>query len=318
MRLLVKAKRHLTHGTLVRSWWRPGWSIVKEMKNPSATTKVEEVVEKKEITTPVQESTRHNTQDLRATNKASKYGAQAKAAPASYWWGPNKKVPGPSRTVDPKVRKSLWPVSQRMSTQATRESLWRSRVEEGWESEGSDNECDPMDGQIGLIGFVRKDLTEDALREHQPPIKVVRLSSHAIIPTRATWRAAGLDLYSAHDKVIPAHGKALVPTDLIVAVPLGAYGRVAPRSGLTINHFIDVGAGVIDSDFRGHLRVVLFNFGGADFIVKRGRPIAQLIVERIYLPQVIEVCEAELDETERGACGFGSTDWHANDVTPSE
>lgn len=64
---------------------------------------------------------------------------------------------------------------------------------------------------------------------------------------------------------IPAHGKSIVPTDISIALPMGTYGRVAPRSGLAVKHFLDVGAGVVDSDYRGPLGVVLFNFSDKDF-----------------------------------------------------
>lgn len=90
-----------------------------------------------------------------------------------------------------------------------------------------------------------------------------------------------------------------------MAIPSGYYGRVAPRSGLAVKHFIDVGAGVIDEDYRGPLGVVLFNHGQNDFAVKKGDRIAQLLLEKIATPD-IEVVE-DLDETERGAGGFGST-----------
>jgi dUTP pyrophosphatase len=65
--------------------------------------------------------------------------------------------------------------------------------------------------------------------------------------------------------IIPAKGKAIVPTDLSIALPPSTYGRVAPRSGLAVKHFIDVGAGVVDLDYRGPLGVVLFNFGDQDY-----------------------------------------------------
>lgn len=65
--------------------------------------------------------------------------------------------------------------------------------------------------------------------------------------------------------MIPARGKALVETGIAVAVPEGTYGRVAPRSGLASKHFIDVGAGVIDADYRGEVKVLLFNFSEVDF-----------------------------------------------------
>lgn len=82
-------------------------------------------------------------------------------------------------------------------------------------------------------------------------------------------------------------------------------GRIAPRSGLASKHFIDTGAGVIDADYRGPVKVLLFNHGDADFAVDEGDRIAQLVLERVATPDVVEA--AELDESARGAGGFGST-----------
>ncbi|KAI8149160.1 dUTPase-like protein [Fennellomyces sp. T-0311] len=138
-----------------------------------------------------------------------------------------------------------------------------------------------------------------------PRLLVKRLSENAIIPTRGSPLAAGYDLYSSADTVIPAQGKAIVPTDLSIAVPEGCYGRVAPRSGLAAKHFLDTGAGVIDADYRGAVGVVMFNFSQVDYKVKQGDRIAQLVLERIFTPEVEEV--EELDATDRGAGGFGST-----------
>ena len=70
---------------------------------------------------------------------------------------------------------------------------------------------------------------------------------------------------SAVEVTVPAKGKAIVATDFSIAVPIGTYGRVAPRSGLAVKNFIDVGAGVVDADYRGPLGVVLFNFSEVDF-----------------------------------------------------
>ncbi|XP_011783960.1 PREDICTED: deoxyuridine 5'-triphosphate nucleotidohydrolase, mitochondrial isoform X2 [Colobus angolensis palliatus] len=136
-------------------------------------------------------------------------------------------------------------------------------------------------------------------------LRFARLSEHATAPTRGSPRAAGYDLYSAYDYTIPAMEKALVKTDIQIALPSGCYGRVAPRSGLAAKHFIDVGAGVIDEDYRGNVGVVLFNFGKEKFEVKKGDRIAQLICERIFHPEIEEV--QALDDTERGSGGFGST-----------
>ena len=117
--------------------------------------------------------------------------------------------------------------------------------------------------------------------------------------------AAGYDLYSAYDSVIPSQGKVIAKTDISIRVPDGTYGRVAPRSGLSAKHHIDVGAGVIDQDYTGNVGVVLFNHAAADFEIKKGDRVAQLICEKIEYPEIEEV--KTLGITERGEGGFGST-----------
>ncbi|KAG1169264.1 hypothetical protein G6F70_008487 [Rhizopus microsporus] len=134
---------------------------------------------------------------------------------------------------------------------------------------------------------------------HSSKLFVKRLSEYAKLPTRGSAHAAGYDLYCAHDTVIPAQGKSIVATDISIAIPEGHYGRVAPRSGLASKHHLDTGAGVIDADYRGPVGVLLFNF------IKRGDRIAQLVIEKISTPEVVEV--DSLEESERGAGGFGST-----------
>ena len=136
-------------------------------------------------------------------------------------------------------------------------------------------------------------------------LQVRLLSSSAKAPTRGSAFAAGYDLYAAKEATVPARGKVLVDTDISIAVPAGTYGRVAPRSGLASKHSIDVGAGVIDADYRGPVKVLLFNLSDNDFKVDVGERVAQLIIERIYTPDVLVV--EQLEETVRGAGGFGST-----------
>lgn len=87
----------------------------------------------------------------------------------------------------------------------------------------------------------------------------------AKLPTRGSAQAAGYDLYACEDATIPRGGRTVVQTGIHIALPEGHYGRVAPRSGLAVKHGIDVGAGVVDSDYRGLLGIVLFNFGTEDF-----------------------------------------------------
>ncbi|CAM1506726.1 Fc.00g063670.m01.CDS01 [Cosmosporella sp. VM-42] len=144
-----------------------------------------------------------------------------------------------------------------------------------------------------------------ATMDAPPPLQVKKLSEKARLPTRGSAFAAGYDLYASRDIVIPARGKALVSTDISMAAPAGTYGRIAPRSGLASKHFIDTGAGVIDEDYRGEVKVLLFNHAETDFEIKEGDRIAQLVLERIYTPEVVEV--QELEESVRGAGGFGST-----------
>ncbi|KAL1534851.1 dUTP diphosphatase [Salvia divinorum] len=138
-----------------------------------------------------------------------------------------------------------------------------------------------------------------------PFLRVKRLSEKAVLPSRGSPLSAGYDLSSAVETKVPARGKALVPTDLSVAVPEGTYARIAPRSGLAWKHSIDVGAGVVDADYRGPVGVILFNHSDDDFEVKAGDRIAQLIIEQIVTPEVAEV--DDLDSTARGSGGFGST-----------
>ena len=137
------------------------------------------------------------------------------------------------------------------------------------------------------------------------PLQVRLLSPSATAPTRGSLYAAGYDMYASSAVTIPAKSRALVSTDVAIAVPAGTYGRIAPRSGLASKHFIDVGAGVIDEDYRGEVKVLLFNFGEGEFKVEKGDRVAQLVLERIVTPevQVVEV----LAESGRGAGGFGST-----------
>ena len=134
---------------------------------------------------------------------------------------------------------------------------------------------------------------------------VKKLRNNAAVPKRGSEEAAGYDIASAEDTVVPAKGKAGIKTGISIAVPEGCYGRIAPRSGLTVKKFIDVGAGVIDADYQGEVGVVLFNHSEEDFEVKPGDRIAQLILEKIATPQVKET--TDLSCTERGSDGFGST-----------
>ena len=136
-------------------------------------------------------------------------------------------------------------------------------------------------------------------------LKVQKLSNNAALPKRSIGGAARYDLCASQDCTIPAGGKGLVHTGLAISFPAGLYARIAPRSGLALKKFIDVGTSVVDADYCGEVGVVLFNHGDQDFEVKMGDRIAQLILEKIDTPPVEEV--QDLDNTVCGSGGFGST-----------
>ena len=136
------------------------------------------------------------------------------------------------------------------------------------------------------------------------PIK--KLSPTATIPSRGSPEAAGLDLFLDQESLVIHPGKrVLASTGISVAIPSGHYGRIAPRSGISLNNGVDIMAGVIDSDYRGELKVLMLNTDRVTHVFKRGQKIAQLILERISILDPVEV--EELDGTIRGAGGFGST-----------
>jgi len=107
-----------------------------------------------------------------------------------------------------------------------------------------------------------------------PSLRFVKRTENHRTPTRKSPKAAGVDLYSAYDVTVPARGNALISTDLQIELPEGCYGRIAPRSGMALEHHIDVGGGVIDEDYRGNLCVILFNHSDVPYVVSCGDRIA--------------------------------------------
>jgi dUTP pyrophosphatase len=147
--------------------------------------------------------------------------------------------------------------------------------------------------------------------QNQNKITWIKFGDDAIIPTKGSKYSAGYDLYASLDAIIPKRDRLLVPTDIGVKVPFGYYGRIAPRSGFTLKKKTDIGAGVIDADYRGKIGVIIFNHSDVDIKVSKGDRIAQIIFEKIYIeteePDVILHSDETQNETERGSGGFGST-----------
>ncbi len=139
-------------------------------------------------------------------------------------------------------------------------------------------------------------------------VTFVKAHVNARVPAPATEGSAGYDLTACEECIITPHSQHMVSTGLIMQMTMkDCYARVAPRSGLALKHSIDVLAGVVDESYRGIIQVILYNHSDREFAVKVGDRIAQLIFERIYLPEICEGTLENLNSTSRGEGGFGST-----------
>jgi dUTP pyrophosphatase len=136
---------------------------------------------------------------------------------------------------------------------------------------------------------------------------VKRLDPSVSLPAYARDGDAGLDLAAAHDVALEPNGRALVATGLAVAIPAGFAGLVLPRSGLARAQGVTVlnSPGLVDSGYRGELKVLLVNHGVQPVTLRRGERVAQLVIQRVERADLVEV--SELPPSERGAGGFGST-----------
>jgi len=144
------------------------------------------------------------------------------------------------------------------------------------------------------------------LKEKMENIKIKLLNEDAKIPTRANLTDAGADLYASEDVDIDTGCRKLISTGIFLEIPEGYYGRIAPRSGLAVRSGIDTLAGVIDSTYRGEVKVALLNTDkDFSFHIKKGDRIAQLIIEKHYNFDFVQV--DDLEKTQRGENGFGST-----------
>lgn len=129
------------------------------------------------------------------------------------------------------------------------------------------------------------------------------------LPELMTKGAAGMDLRAnIEGEVIITKGSiALIPTGIAISLPVGYEAQIRPRSGLALKYGITMvnTPGTVDSDYRGEINIIMINLGKEDFVIKRGDRIAQMVINKIEIPEVIEV--ERLDKTPRGEEGFGST-----------
>lgn len=140
-------------------------------------------------------------------------------------------------------------------------------------------------------------------------LRVQRLRADVSLPSRAHVDDAGLDLRCADPVELPPGARTAVGTGLVVAIPAGHVGLVHPRSGLAVRDGVTVvnAPGTIDAGYRGELRVALVNLSGQAVRLAAGERIAQLVVQAVVLPAVVEVDDLVGAETSRGTGGFGST-----------
>ena len=138
-------------------------------------------------------------------------------------------------------------------------------------------------------------------------LRFKRIHPDAVLPSYAHASDAGMDVRSVEDVTVPAKGRVLVHTGLVMLLPPMFEAQVRPRSGLALKHGITVlnTPGTIDAGYRGEVGVILANFGDSDFEVRKGDKIAQIVVAPVLQARIEEA--DEIDETDRGSGGFGST-----------
>ncbi|KAG6496956.1 hypothetical protein ZIOFF_044836 [Zingiber officinale] len=141
--------------------------------------------------------------------------------------------------------------------------------------------------------------------EFMEALYVMKLGPNAILPERKIAGAAGYDISPTHTYIIEVGERELISTGLAIAIPEGYYGRIAPHSGVAWQKGIRIGARVIDNDFRGEVKILVFNMTYGNIVLNQGEAIAQVILEKIATPEVVQV--VELPKTIRGTGGFGST-----------
>lgn len=141
-------------------------------------------------------------------------------------------------------------------------------------------------------------------------VKINKINKDAICPSYAHKDDAGMDLYSIDNYIVAPQTSCSISTGLIIHIPKYHYGKIEPRSGVSLKNVIGLGGGVIDHGYNGEIKIIVFNHGKNDFIIKKGTKIAQLVIIKILENPVIEF-DGKLvefnNEKKRENNGFGST-----------
>ena len=136
-------------------------------------------------------------------------------------------------------------------------------------------------------------------------LRIKKIKDDAVVPSYAHEGDAAFDLRSTEEYLLKPHDKVLVATGISMAIPKGHFGNIRDRSGLAAKHSIHTLAGVVDSGYRGEVKVVTINLGKEEFKIEKGMRIAQMLIQPVANANIEEV--SELDETKRNEGGFGST-----------
>ena len=141
-------------------------------------------------------------------------------------------------------------------------------------------------------------------------IRIKKIKEIARLPRKMTSHSAGYDLFSANEEdiTISPNNVKLIPTGFVMELPYGYEAQIRPRSGLALKHQIGIlnSPGTIDSDYRGEVGIILYNFGNQDFVIKPNMRIAQMVINKVEECEFVQV--NELSETKRDKGGFGHTD----------
>ncbi len=137
-------------------------------------------------------------------------------------------------------------------------------------------------------------------------LRVFKVSDEAKLPSLATSGSAGYDLYTTHSGYVDARSREIVSTGVVVDIPKGCCGQIWPRSGFSVRSGIETGAGIIDYDYPGEIKVVLHNHGKSRFTYKKHTRIAQLLIIPVITPHVVE-CDHNMKTINERTGGFGST-----------
>ncbi len=137
-------------------------------------------------------------------------------------------------------------------------------------------------------------------------IHIKKLNSTAIVPSYAHPHDAGMDLYACESMTIKAGERGLVPTGIAMAIPSGYVGLIWDKSGMALKFGLKVMGGVIDSGYRGEIKIIVHNLSSADYTVKAGEKVAQMLIQQVVQMPLVEI--DSLDDTSRGVGGFGSTE----------